>query len=229
MAARTRIREQGLEDGRRTGDVVLLDEHPLWLDALERVLTTVGVNVVAKSTSPEAVLQVICSEQPDALVASMELPTSDMDGIECIRRALERAPQLRVVALSTYHDAFHLTAAAAAGAHAYLPKTADPAELVSTVLECLARKRDGRARRLKALPEGPGLTARELEILYLVARGCTNPEIAERLWVTKWTVKFHLANAYRKLGVSNRTQASRYAFRFLEPEAPTADAVFLAA
>ena len=56
------------------------------------------------------------------------------------------------------------------------------------------------------------MTGRELEILHLVARGHTNAEIAERLWVTKWTVKFHLANAYRKLGVSNRTQAARYVF-----------------
>jgi DNA-binding CsgD family transcriptional regulator len=56
------------------------------------------------------------------------------------------------------------------------------------------------------------LTARELEIVHLVARGYTNVQIAQRLWVTKWTVKFHLANAYRKLGVSNRTQAARYLF-----------------
>ena len=61
-------------------------------------------------------------------------------------------------------------------------------------------------------PRRPALTARELEIVHLVARGYTNAQIAQRLWVTKWTVKFHLVNAYRKLGVSNRTQAARYLF-----------------
>jgi DNA-binding CsgD family transcriptional regulator len=65
---------------------------------------------------------------------------------------------------------------------------------------------------LAELPPPPALTARELEIVHLVARGYTNVQIAQRLWVTKWTVKFHLANAYRKLGVSNRTQAARYLF-----------------
>ena len=61
-------------------------------------------------------------------------------------------------------------------------------------------------------PKQHGLTARELEIVQLVAHGYTNAQIAERLCVTKWTVKFHLVNAYRKLGVSNRTQAARYLF-----------------
>jgi DNA-binding NarL/FixJ family response regulator len=161
------------------------------------------------------------SERPDALVASIELPGSTMDGVECLRRARERAPGLRIVALSTQHDAFHLAAAAAAGAHVYLPKTVEASELASTVLECLANADQpgscvSRARELNGNGNGsgvqPALTPRELEILYLVARGYTNAQIAQRLWVTKWTVKFHLANAYRKLGVSNRTQAARYIF-----------------
>ena len=213
MAVRTSIR--GPESGNgRLGTVVLLDEHPLWLDGLDRLLAGAGVEVVGKTTCPVKMLELIESEQPDALVASIELPTSEMDGVECIRRACERSPQLRVIALSTHHDAFHLTAAATAGAHAYLPKTAAAAELTATVLDCLASDstRFSCARELDAEPDGPGLTARELEILYLVARGHTNAQIAQRLWVTKWTVKFHLANAYRKLGVSNRTQAARYVF-----------------
>jgi DNA-binding NarL/FixJ family response regulator len=198
----------------RVGTVVLLDEHPIWLDALERVLEDAGINVVGRTTCPETMLRLIECEGPDALVTSIELPTSPMDGVECIRRARERAPQLRIVALSTQHDAFHLASAATAGAHAYLPKTAEASELSATVLECLVSdgSRSSCARELDAAPEGPGLTGRELEILHLVARGYTNAQIAQRLWVTKWTVKFHLANAYRKLGVSNRTQAARYVF-----------------
>jgi DNA-binding NarL/FixJ family response regulator len=203
------------------GKAVLLDEQPLWLDGLERALAGAGIKVVGKATSPEAALELVAAEQPDALVASIELPGSRMDGVECLRRARERMPGLRIVALSAQHDAFHLAAAAAAGAHAYLPKTVEATELATTVLECLVSSDKpgscvSRARGLNGNGATsrvqPALTPRELEILYLVARGYTNAQIAERLWVTKWTVKFHLANAYRKLGVSNRTQAARYIF-----------------
>jgi DNA-binding NarL/FixJ family response regulator len=195
-------------------DVVLLDEHPIWLDALETVLSEKGIRVIAKVTSPEAALELLDSAKPDALIASLELPSSEMDGVECLCRARERSPALRIVAFSTYHDPFHLSAAATAGADAYLPKTAPASEVAETILECLANggSRKGCARQLEDGPAPPTLTARELEIVHLVARGYTNAQIAERLWVTKWTVKFHLVNAYRKLGVSNRTQAARYLF-----------------
>lgn len=196
------------------GSVVLLDEHPLWLDALENVLASAGVVVVGRTCSPAVAVDLVAQERPDALVASLDLPSSDMDAVHCLRQARERRPGLRIVALSTHHDAFRLASAAAAGAHAYLPKTAEPSELAATVVECLANgeKRGPAARRRKPLPNGRRLTARELEILHLVARGYTNEQVAQRLWITKWTVKFHLANAYRKLGVSNRTQAARYVF-----------------
>jgi len=214
MAVRTTIR--GAENGHAANEraVVLLDEHPIWLDALEHVLSAQGITVVGKATTPEAALELVESEKPDALVASVELPGSAMDGFECLRRARERSPELRIVAFSTHHDPFHLSAAATAGADAYLPKTADAIEIADTVRSCLATgsKRSGCSQELADYSPPPSLTARELEIVHLVARGYTNAQIAQRLWVTKWTVKFHLANAYRKLGVSNRTQAARYLF-----------------
>ena len=114
-----------------------------------------------------------------------------------------------------------------AGADAYLPKTAPAVEIADTVSSCLASgsKRSGCSVELEGYSPPPSLTARELEIVHLVARGYTNAQIAQRLWVTKWTVKFHLANAYRKLGVSNRTQASRRAEMMnLLHEDSTADA-----
>ena len=194
---------------------MLLDEHPIWLDAVEDILSSKGIRVIGKATSPEVALRLVDSEKPDALIASLELWSSEMDGVECLRRARERAPGLRIVALSTYHDPLHLDAAVAAGADAYLPKTARASEVAETVHDCLVEgKRKPRAHEANGSvgPKQPALTARELEIVHLVAHGYTNAQIAERLWVTKRTVKFHLANAYRKLGVSNRTQAARYLF-----------------
>jgi DNA-binding NarL/FixJ family response regulator len=197
------------------GVVVLLDEHPIWLDALENILSSKAIRVIGKATSPEAALKLVDSEKPDALIASLELWSSDMDGLECLRRARERAPGLRIVAFSTRHDPLHLNAAVMAGADAYLPKTACASEVAETVHDCLV----GAKRKPLAYegngnvgPKQPALTARELEIVHLVAHGYTNAQIAERLWVTRRTVKFHLVNAYRKLGVSNRTQAARYLF-----------------
>ena len=214
MAVRTTIREADRAPAGDHGAVVLLDEHPIWLDALETVLCSSGIAVVGKATSPEAALALVASEKPDVLVASLDLPGSQMDGFECLRRAREHWPRLRIVAFSTYHDPFHLSAAATAGADAYLPKTAEGREIAETIHACLTNGsgRNGCSRELEDAPAPPALTARELEIVHLVARGYTNAQIAERLWVTKWTVKFHLVNAYRKLGVSNRTQAARYLF-----------------
>ncbi len=193
---------------------MLLDEHPIWLDALETVLSSKGIRVVGKVTSPEAALELLDSDKPDALVASIELPSSEMDGIECLRRARKQSPELRIVAFSTSHDAFQISAAASAGADAYLPKTADASEVAETVRACLVNggKQGLCAREQDGGPKRNALTARELEIVQLVARGYTNGQIAQRLWVSRSTVKFHLINAYRKLGVSNRTQAARYLF-----------------
>jgi DNA-binding NarL/FixJ family response regulator len=214
MAVRTKIREADRGHAADHGTVVLLDEHPIWLEGLETVLSSNGIDVIGRATSAEAALELVESERPDALVASIELTGSEMDGFECLRRARERSPELRIVAFSTYNDPFHLSTAAAAGADAYLPKTADGREIAETILACLATgsERSGCSHELECSPAPPALTARELEIIHLVARGYTNAQIAERLWVTKWTVKFHLVNAYRKLGVSNRTQAARYLF-----------------
>jgi DNA-binding NarL/FixJ family response regulator len=216
VLVRTNIREA------RNDEVVLLDEHPIWLDALETVLASKGIRVVGKETSPEAALKLVDSEKPDALVASIELPGSEMDGIECLRRARLQAPELRIIAFSTSHDAYHLSAAASAGADAYLPKTANATEVAETVQGCLVNggKQELCARELEGGPKRNALTARELEIVQLVARGYTNGQIAQRLWVSRSTVKFHLINAYRKLGVSNRTQAARYLFDHRLPELP---------
>ena len=129
-----------------------------------------------------------------------------MEAVELFGRARERRPGLRLVVFAAQDDGFNLSAARSARADAYLPKTASAATVVETVLACLS----GESRPVVA-GDGvcPALTHRELEIVSLAARGYTNEQIAQRLWVTRWTVKYHLANAYKKLGVTNRTQAAR--------------------
>jgi len=197
---------------------VILDEHPIWVEALETILTGAGIRVAGKTTSAQAALELVCSKQPDALIAPLELADSEMEALELLRRARERRPGLRLVVFASRDDTFHLSAAASVRADAYLPKTVTASKLVETVQACLS----GEQRPVvNGDVAGPALTQRELEIVSLAARGYTNAQIAQRLWVTRWTVKYHLANAYKKLGVTNRTQAARRLFeRRLSGHAP---------
>ncbi len=204
--------------GTALGDVVILDEHPIWVDALERILSEGGIRVVGKATDPETALQLVCSQQPDALLAPLALASSEMDALELLGRARERRPGLLLVVFASHDDGFHLSAAASARADAYLAKTAAAAQVLETVRACLGGERRTADNGHAPIP---ALTQRELEIVTLAARGYTNAQIAERLWITRWTVKYHLANAYKKLGVSNRTQAARRLFeRRLSGHAP---------
>jgi DNA-binding NarL/FixJ family response regulator len=197
---------------------VLLDEQPIWLNALGRIVARALVPV-GSVTSPREALRLLDAERPELFVASIDIESAELDGLECVRHARARAPELLIIALSARENAFRRSAATAAGADVFVPKTVSEEQLLESVSDCLARgpeQRSSRAREPKGEAGGPPaaseLTPRELEILHLVSRGYTNMEIAKQLWVTKWTVKFHLVNAYRKLGVSNRTQAARYVF-----------------
>ncbi|HSK15175.1 MAG TPA: response regulator transcription factor [Gaiellaceae bacterium] len=197
---------------------VLLDRHPLWLEAVEQVLHRIGVEVAGKATSAEHALTLIGEHRPSLFVTGIEMGEGDMDGIECLALARERGPELKVIVLSAHTDAQYVDAALAAGADAYVVKTAHADDLASAIRQAfdhsiyLARGNDGKRQRTQETVEQAwGLTRRELEILTLVAEGHSNAQLARMLWVTEQTVKFHLSNIYRKLNVSNRTEASRWA------------------
>jgi DNA-binding NarL/FixJ family response regulator len=204
----------------RTGErrAVLLDSHPLWLDAVEQVATRLDVSVVGKATDPDHALSLIVEQRPDVLVTGLLMPAGAIDGITLIRRACEALPQVKVVVLSAYEDREHVDAAFAAGAVAYVVKTAHPDDLASAIRQAfqhsvyLAPSQVTAPALAAPVPADDfGLTRRELEILQLVAEGHSNAALARMLWVTEQTVKFHLSNIYRKLDVANRTEASRWA------------------
>jgi DNA-binding NarL/FixJ family response regulator len=197
---------------------VLLDQHPLWLDAVEQVLARIGVEVNGKATSTDHALVLIEEYRPSLLVTAAEMGTGEMDGIECLALAKQRVPELKVIVLSAYGDPQYVDTALAAGAEAYVLKTAHADDLASAIRQAfdhsiyLARGHNGKRPHIReSVEEGWGLTRRELEILTLVAEGHSNAQLARMLWVTEQTVKFHLSNIYRKLNVSNRTEASRWA------------------
>ena len=206
---------------RRT--VVLVDRHPLWLETLAQVCERASLVVRAKLTSSAAACERIAELQPALLITGIRMAADEMDGIALTRRVRETVPGIKVMVLSSYEDREHIDAALAAGAEAYVFKSAHPDDLLSAIRQAFrhsvyfagARPQANAGNGAPAAPAGAGagaaLTRRELEILQLVAHGHSNAELARMLWVTEQTVKFHLSNIYRKLNVANRTEASHRA------------------
>ena len=202
---------------RRTA--VILDVRPLWLEAVDAVIGRLGFEAVCKATSCEQALFAVAELQPDLLVADLAVSSAD-DGLDCIRRACQAHPKLKTVVLSMTVDAELIDAAFDEGATAYVMKTAHPDDLASAIRQSFDHSvYFARAQRATVVmqpiaapePESAALTNREREILKLVAEGHSNAQLARLLWVAEQTVKFHLSNVYRKLGVSNRTEAARWA------------------
>jgi DNA-binding NarL/FixJ family response regulator len=205
------VRGESVFRGRKA---VLLDQHPLWHEAVEPVLDRLEIEVVAKTTFPDEALAVVEEHQPDLLLLELDFPEDGLDGISLIRKVKERDPSLRVIVLSLYDNPNEVEASFAAGAAGYVLKSVRPDDLATAVRQAFepsiylpgskpAARAGGDRSKL--------LTERELEIVRLVGEGHSNRELARMLWVTEQTVKFHLTNIYKKLGVSNRTEASRWA------------------
>jgi DNA-binding NarL/FixJ family response regulator len=203
---------------------VVLDDQPLWLDALEQVLGRAGVQVVGKTTDAEDALTMVEEHRPDVLIASADSASGATDGIGCVRRAHEQWAGVKSVVLAADDDPQQIEAAFAAGASVYCVKRAAAEDLAVAIRQAFehsiyfASEQSRQAAPARAASEtstrsdeAAELTRRELEILQLVAEGHSNSALARMLWVTEQTVKFHLSNIYRKLNVSNRTEASRWA------------------
>ena len=205
-------------DGEKTA--VILDRHPLWLEALESLLSRVGVTVLGKTTSPSEALEMIDETHPNVFITEYDSVEESGEGLSTLRRAAANNPAIHSVVLSTKDDPDSIEAAFAAGASVYCVKTAEPDDLASAIRQAFHNSiyyATSRSRTTEQAPssshetESPGLTRREVEILRLVAEGHSNSQLAKMLWVTEQTVKFHLSNIYRKLDVANRTEASRWA------------------
>jgi NarL family two-component system response regulator LiaR len=201
---------------------VLLDPHPIWLDAIEIVLKRVGVGIVAKTTSGAEAITLVNDLHPQLLTLEIDSLPGEPDGFAVLRQARTSVENLRTIVLSRNHETRYVDAALAAGAAAYIVKTAHPDDVASAVRQAfdhsvylpgMSESTRVQEPPLRARELPGGLTRRELEILKLVAEGHSNAALARMLWVTEQTVKFHLSNVYRKIEVANRTEASRWAQR----------------
>jgi DNA-binding NarL/FixJ family response regulator len=195
--------------------VLVADDHRLVLEGIRQALEPVdGMEIVGEARSGAEVLPLIARTNPDLLLLDCRMPK--LDGLACLERVRKVYPKLKVVMLSAFTDPEHIQATLRRGANAYIVKGIDPLDLplaLRQVFEstiyfpmALARSED---------EEGAvaSLTAREVTMLKALARGLSNHAISREFWVTEQTVKFHLTNIYRKLGVRNRTEATRYAYQ----------------
>ena len=205
--------------GTREKSAVILDRHPLWLDAMDKLVAGVGVEVVGRATDGDEAVALIQEHRPDVFIAGIDPASSEQ--VACIRKATQSHPELKSVVVADNTEPEAIDAAFAAGATVYCVKTARQEDLASAIRQAFERSiyiatngshdYSPRPRVAEVEPAAHDLTRRELEILQLVAEGHSNSQLARMLWVTEQTVKFHLSNIYRKLDVANRTEASRWA------------------
>ncbi len=193
--------------------LLIADDHRLILQALKRALAEEhDIEIVGEARVGSQVLPLISQTSPDVVLLDVRMP--ELDGFTCIVRARKTYPHVKFVILSAFRDEERVKEAFACGATAYITKWVDPLELPDALRRAAAGEtfKLGLSSETAGDADGAGLTEREIEMLEAVARGLSNQSISREFWITEQTVKFHLTNIYRKLGVSNRTEAARYAF-----------------
>ena len=196
--------------------VLVADDHKLMLEGVRHALERVDdMEIVGEAVSGAQVLPLIHQTNPDLVLLDLRMP--GMSGLACLEAIREKHPKVKVVVLSAFSDEEHIRSAFQRGATAYIVKSVSPVDLPSAIRQAFESTvyQGFRVMTSADEEEGPkhGLTEREVAVLKALARGLSNQAISKEFWVTEQTVKFHLSNIYRKLGVANRTEAATYAVR----------------
>ena len=205
--------------------VLVVDDHAVVRSGLERLISTASdMELVGTAANGDEALVRAGDLRPDVVLMDLAMP--GVDGIEATRRLVEAHPDVHVIALTSFSDNRRILDALRAGATGYLLKHAGPEELLGAIRAAMegGSPLDPKAARALLDAQRPAqpahdLSARELEVLGLVAEGLANKQIARRLGITERTVKAHLTRVFERLGVSDRTQAALWAREHL----PSAD------
>jgi len=203
--------------------VLIADDHPIVRKGLRALLATESdIEVVGEAADGREVIAKAGRLQPDVILMDLVMP--ELDGIEAIRWITPRQSQTRILVLTSFAADDKVFPAIKAGALGYLLKDSSPADLIrairrlhrgeSSLHPAIARKLLHELSQAATQPPTPEpLTERELEVLQLVARGCSNQEVADQLVISKTTVSTHVSNILGKLHLTSRTQAALYAIR----------------
>ena len=195
--------------------VLIADDHRLIVEGVKRALEEApDFEVVGECSSGSQVLPMVGRTNPDLVLLDLRMPGAD--GLACLTRIKKQHPGVKVVVLSVSTDENVIQTVLTRGASAYVVKSIDPIDLPSVLRQAV----EGTVYSAVGVPDpggsaarAAGLTDRETAILSALGRGLSNEAIGKELWVAEKTVKFHLTNIYRKLGVTNRTEAARLAYQ----------------
>ena len=172
------------------------------------------VDLVGEVGNGHELLPLLARVEADVVLLDVGLP--GLDGLGCLEAVAEHHPHVKVAMLSAVEDPQVIEAAFRRGARAYILKSVNPFDLPATIRQIVD---ESVIHRALAAPDGSaspkrvtGLSEKETAVLAELANGYTNKQIAARLWLSEQTVKFHLRNIYRKLGIKSRTEALRYAY-----------------
>lgn len=204
-------------------NVMLVDDHEVVLEGLIRILEKQGgIKIVSVARSAEEALEKIGRFPPDVVIVDIQLP--GMNGIELIKRIKSEYPQIEAITLTVFDDEQFAKQAIKAGAIGYVIKDAAKEELVKAVRAAAKGESlisTSVARKLieeisepagRKKNEGfEGLSQREVDVIKLMARGYNNRQIADILFISEHTVKVHIRNIFRKIGVPDRTNAVLWA------------------
>lgn len=207
--------------------LMLADDHRMLREGLRRSLTDEGFDVVGEASDGEEAVRLAGALQPQVVLMDVTMP--EVDGVEATRRIVAEHPDIRVVMLTMHADQSVIAEALRAGASGYLVKDCSTDEIADAVRMAasddaalspqLATAMLDEVRRIDPPTTDADddadrvVTKREVEVLQLIADGCSTPEVAERLYISQKTVKNHLASIYHKLDARDRTQAVLQAVR----------------
>jgi DNA-binding NarL/FixJ family response regulator len=210
-----------------TARVLIADDQRIVREGLAMVLGLLpGLELVGTASNGHEAIELAAEHHPDIVLMDLRMP--DIDGVEATRQIRAEHPDTQVIVLTTYADDSSIFAALQAGARGYLTKDAGPEEIAAAIervaqgqamldpaIQARVLERLGSPQPPPAPPDElpDGLTAREAEVLTLIAEGLSNTEIAQRLVVSETTVKTHINRIFAKTGVRDRAQAVTYAYR----------------
>ena len=201
--------------------VLLVDDHPIWRDALERDLVTAGFTVIGAFADAESAVRAAPALRPDVVLMDLQLP--GMSGVDATAALVALDPGVRILMFSASGEDADVLAAVKAGARGYLVKSARREELLAAVERTAAGEATfspglaalvlGEYRRIGREEASPAavLTERETEILRLVSTGLSAKQIAQRLVVSHRTVQNHIQRTLQKLQLHNRVELTRWA------------------
>jgi DNA-binding NarL/FixJ family response regulator len=207
----------------KTARVLIADDQTLFRSGLARLLDLDDrVAVVGEATDGLDAVKQALALKPDIVLMDIKMP--NLDGIEATRKITSENPKIKVLMLTTFEADNHVIQALKAGASGYVLKDSQPSAIVSSILAVVAGERvmaSAVANRVLEMLTGAttpkefydGLTAREVEILKMLATGMANKQIAYKLKISDKTVRNHVSNMYEKLNIFDRSQAVLYAVR----------------